>query len=208
MENRFDNIAKNWDKNQIHIQRTEAIAKALIKRCELNPRMKALEFGAGTGLLSFALKDYFSEITLMDSSVEMINTTKDKLIESGIKHLHPVFFDLEKNDYTEKTFDFIFSQMALHHVVDIEKILLKFHHLLNAGGQIAIADLYTEDGTFHDADFTGHYGFKPDNLATLMEEIGFHAIQHHPCFVINRMDENGSEKEFLIFLLTAKKETN
>jgi tRNA (cmo5U34)-methyltransferase len=205
MENRFDNIAKDWDKNQIHLQRTEAIAKELIKRCVLNPQMKAMEFGAGTGLLSFALKDYFSEITLMDSSVEMINTTKSKLAESKITHLHPVFFDLEKNDYKEKTFDCIFSQMALHHVNDIEKILLKFHHLLNADSQIAIADLYTEDGTFHDADFTGHFGFDPDNMVSLMEKTGFQKIELQPCFIIKRPDDSGTEKEFPVFLLIAKR---
>ena len=49
--------------------------------------------------------------------------------------------------------------MVLHHVTDIENIIRKFHNLLNPDGHLAIADLYTEDGSFHGKEFTGHKGF-------------------------------------------------
>ena len=39
-------------------------------------KMNALEFGCGTGLLSFALKNYFNEITLIDYSEVMIIVLK------------------------------------------------------------------------------------------------------------------------------------
>ena len=153
MENHFDNVAHDWDKNKIHIDRTEAIAKEMLKMLELNPNMKALEFGAGTALLSFALKDYFSEIVLMDNSIEMTKISTSKVIEGKINHIKPLFFDLEKNDYINTKFDIIYTQMALHHVEDVEVILNKFYNLLNPQGVIAIADLFKEDGTFHDYNF-------------------------------------------------------
>jgi len=70
MENFFDSAAQNWDKNQRTIKRTNDIAIELRKVIALKNGQTAMEFGAGTGLLSLALKDLFYEITLMDSSLD------------------------------------------------------------------------------------------------------------------------------------------
>lgn len=205
MDNHFDTVAKDWDKNQLHVIRTEAIAKALLSAIEITPEMTALEFGAGTGLLSFALKDHFAEITLMDSSPQMVCVMNEKLSTLNIKHLKPVFFDLGKDTYTEKTFNVIYSQMALHHVADVEKIISKFSTLLKPEGKLAIVDLYKEDGTFHDRDFTGHYGFTPEPLCETLKNLNFQHINYKECFAIEKTTEEGTTKRFPIFLLTAEK---
>ena len=205
MINHFDEAAKNWDKNQMHIQRTNAIANELLPLIDKIKITRALEFGAGTGLLSLLLKDKFADITLMDSSLEMISIAREKIANGGFCHLHPVFFDLEKENYTDKTFDFIFTQMSLHHIVNIAKMILKFHTLLNSDGILTIADLCKEDGSFHDANFTGHNGFDPDDLVKLMKKNGFREINYKSCFVIKKTVNNGTEKEFPLFLLNAKK---
>jgi predicted TPR repeat methyltransferase len=41
--------------------------------------MKVMEFGAGTGLLNFYLKDMFSEINLVDSSQGMLRMAEEEL---------------------------------------------------------------------------------------------------------------------------------
>jgi tRNA (cmo5U34)-methyltransferase len=205
MENYFDNAARDWDKNVMHIKRTGAIAGELIKEIESGKKLRALEFGAGTGLLSIALKDYFSEIILIDSSSEMVKTTKEKLVSSGISHLHPVLFDLESCDYTADTFDFIFSQMAMHHVGETEPMICKFHKLLNNGGKLAIADLYAEDGAFHDSGFTGHWGFDPEFLVEILSKNKFKDIKFSPCFVIEKITENKTVKKYPLFLMTGVK---
>jgi tRNA (cmo5U34)-methyltransferase len=203
--NHFDNIAREWDKNEMHQKRTEAIAEYLLQMIPANKKLNALEFGAGTGLLSIALKDHFTEITLMDSSAEMIYSTIEKLMQKGITHLKPIFFDLEKQAYTDKTFDVIFCQMVMHHVGNIAKMVLKFSKLLNPGGLLAIADLYTEDGTFHDIDFDGHFGFDPAALAEIMNLNGFCNVNCLQCFVIEKTKEDGNTKNYPVFLLTAEK---
>jgi len=205
MPNHFDEVARDWDKNQIHVKRTEAIAKFLLDMIEINNKMKALEFGAGTGLLSFALKDHFAEITLMDSSAEMIKTTAEKIKAAGATQMSPLFFDLEKDEYTAKTFDVIFSQMVMHHVGDIEKMIAKFSHLLNKNGKLVIADLYKEDGSFHEMDFHGHLGFDPEQLAEILKKKGFINVNYQQCFEIERPLEDGKIKKFPVFLMTAEK---
>ena len=204
MTNHFDTVAQEWDRNQLHLQRTEAIAQLLLQKIKLNTKMHGLEFGSGTGLLSFALQSYLADITLMDSSVEMTNTTITKVENAQLIHLHPIFFDLEQEDYKEATFDIIFSQMALHHVGDIDKIIGKFAALLPAGGHLAIADLYAEDGTFHDMEFHGHFGFNPDDLSLILQKHHFIHVSHSQCFVIEKNTSEGP-KSYPVFLLTAVK---
>lgn len=205
MKNHFDTAAPDWDKNQMHLKRTKAIAKCLSKMIDLQPDMFALEFGAGTGLLSFALKKNFSEITLMDSSEGMIEATSEKIRMSGETHLFPLLFDLEKNDFTEKKFDLIFSQMAMHHVKDIDSMMEKFYKMLYPQGKLAIADLYAEDGTFHDFAFDGHFGFNPLDLAAKATNKGFSLRSIRKCYTIVRELPEGDVKKFPIFLFVAEK---
>ena len=79
--NEFDIKAKDWDKNQMHIERAEAIALAMLNTISIEEQMTAIEYGAGTGLLSFNLKDRFSKIILMDSSREMVRMAQQKIAD-------------------------------------------------------------------------------------------------------------------------------
>jgi ubiquinone/menaquinone biosynthesis C-methylase UbiE len=201
----FDAKARDWDKNQRYIDRSEAVAKAMLQLIPIQDGMKALEYGSGTALLSFALKDKFSEITLMDNSREMTLVTEEKIAEQHVINMKLLFFDLEKEDYEER-FDIAYNQMVMHHVGDIDLMLAKFHALLNPGGYIAIADLYSEDGSFHGDGFTGHLGFDVENLANLLTQNGFSKVKHQKCYSISKTQENGEVIEYPIFLMVALKE--
>jgi ubiquinone/menaquinone biosynthesis C-methylase UbiE len=200
----FDAKARDWDKNQRYIDRSEAVAKAMLQTIPFKKQMKALEYGSGTALLSFALKDKFEEIVLMDNSQEMTAVTTEKIADQNIQNMKPLFFDLEHQDYSGR-FDTIYNQMVMHHVNDLDSVLSKFYSMLNPGGYLAIADLYAEDGSFHGEGFTGHLGFDVEKLAAKLTSIGFGNIKHQQCYSIEKTDENGSVSEFPIFLLTASK---
>ncbi|HEX7412386.1 MAG TPA: class I SAM-dependent methyltransferase [Bacteroidales bacterium] len=200
----FDNKARDWDKNLRNIERSEAIAKAILKTVPLHKNMKALEYGAGTALLSFILKDKFDDITLMDNSREMTQVAKEKIAGESVKNMKPLLFDLEKEDFNGK-FDIIYTQMVLHHVGDVDAIFNKFRELLNMGGYLAIADLYPEDGSFHGDGFDGHLGFDVEILANKLNRIGFKNIRHHECYILKKEDEDGNNTSYPIFLLTASR---
>ena len=201
----FDNKAAEWDKNPMHWDRSEAIVKEIRNRIPLNRNMTAMEYGAGTGIASFLLRDQLKEITLMDNSSEMVRIIKEKIGSSQVTNLKVVNYDLEHNEYSTEKFDLIFTQMVLHHVADIGAIIEKFSNLLNPGGYLAIADLYEEDGSFHGEGFTGHLGFDPENLAGILRQNQFLEISYKSCFIIDRKIAGTDGAKFDVFLLTAKR---
>jgi len=204
--NEFDIKAAEWDNNPMHWNRSEAVAKEIISLIPLNKGMSALEYGAGTGITSFLLRDYLKEITLMDNSSEMINVINAKIKTSEVKNLRTLNFNLETDEYKEGKFDLIFTQMVLHHVVDIENIISNFHLLLNPKGFLVIADLYEEDGSFHGDGFTGHNGFNVVELSDILRKNSFLNIKNRTCFVIDRKISETESKQFEVFIMTAQRD--
>jgi tRNA (cmo5U34)-methyltransferase len=201
----FDQKAKEWDKNQMHLERTKAVASQLIKMVPIKPDMKAMEFGAGTGLLSFYLKDRFSEITLIDSSREMLSMAEQKMESGDHSKIKTLFMNLEMDEYTGDPFDIIYNQMVMHHIKDIHGIFRKFYQMLSPGGMLAIADLYPEDGSFHDGAMDVHLGFDPEHLKEILLQQGFQECQFAPCFVIRKETTAQKIIEYPVFLMTASR---
>jgi ubiquinone/menaquinone biosynthesis C-methylase UbiE len=204
--NEFDTKAADWDKNLMHWDRSVSIVNEIKKLIPLNKEMKAMEYGAGTGIASFLMKDYLNSIVLMDNSAEMVKIMNKKITDSGVKNMTALNFDLEHNEYKDGTFNLIFTQMVLHHVSDIEIIIKRFFGLLNPGGYLAIADLTPEDGSFHDKGFIGHNGFDTDELSGTLQRFGFSGVKSKICFTIERKNSESETKRFEVFLMTAKKE--
>jgi tRNA (cmo5U34)-methyltransferase len=203
--NEFDIKAAEWDKNPMHWDRSEAIANEIKKLIPLNRDMTALEYGAGTGITSFLLKDLVKEITLMDNSTEMVRVMNSKIDASKVKNMVALNFDLEHHDYKGGKFDLIFTQMVLHHVIDIESIIKRFSNLLNQGGYLAIADLYEEDGSFHGEGFKGHNGFNIEDISAILRKNNFTSISNRTCFIIDRKISDTESKQFEVFLLIANR---
>jgi tRNA (cmo5U34)-methyltransferase len=201
----FDNKAAEWDMNPMHWDRSRAVAEEIKNLIPLNREMTALEYGAGTGITSFLLKDYLKEITLMDNSSEMVRVIDEKIRSAKVTNLQTLNFNLETDEYTHGKFDLIFTQMVLHHINDTNRIVRTFHQLLNAKGYLVIADLYEEDGSFHEGEFTGHRGFNIESLTDILRHNRFADISYRTCFVIDRQISETEAKQFDVFIMSGKR---
>ncbi|MBI9041479.1 class I SAM-dependent methyltransferase [Lutibacter sp.] len=203
----FNEKAKDWDKDVEKRNRAKLIANEIVAFIKPTKQMNALEFGCGTGLLSFALKDHFNQITLVDSSEGMINVLKEKIKNQQIKNFKPLLIDLIKNPSKIEKTDAIFTLMTLHHINNIEQISTIFHSLLNTNGYLCIADLDEEDGSFHpkEQNFDGHFGFNKNSLENILNQQGFEIVHYSIPYVIKKEDTG---KKYPIFLMIAKKITD
>jgi cyclopropane fatty-acyl-phospholipid synthase-like methyltransferase len=195
----FEHKSKSWDMSSMRVKNAKGIAELIVKNIKLNKAMKLMDFGAGTGLLSYFIAPFVSKITAVDNSPSMLLEFKNKCNEF-VCETEVIEKDLSKDTLDEK-FDGIISSMTIHHLEDIVALFKKFYNMLNDGGFIAIADLDTEDGSFH-SDGTGvfHHGFDREVLEAIAEEAGFKEIHFELASTINK-----PHATFTVFLMTAVK---
>ncbi len=200
----FDDKARTWDENPMHLERSLAIASKMEETIPLVKEMKALDYGAGTGILSFLLSEKLGHITMMDNSIEMVKVMEEKVVQRNANNLSPICFNLEKESSDQK-YDLIFNQMVLHHIKDVENIFKVFYSMLLPGGTLAIADLYTEDGSFHGEGVDVHLGFDPEKLKDQLLTAGFIAVNFEECYQVKRQVPGEYTRVYPVFLLTASK---
>ncbi len=203
-ENAFDSKAKEWDKEGRRRELADAIAAALAK-LQISDDMTAMEFGCGTGLVGLQIAPQLSSLIAFDSSPGMIAELEGKISAQNIKNIKPVQGDILTYNVEEK-FDFIFSSMTMHHVDEINPVLEKLHGLLKKDGLFAIADLDTEDGSFHNPGMEEkHHGFDRRIFKEKLEEIGFSSPDFTTPHVVKRETKEGTIKDFPVFLAVCRK---
>jgi len=195
----FAHKSKNWDMKSRRVTNARSIAELIVKNIELNKRMEIMDFGAGTGLLGFFIAPFVKKIVAVDNSPSMLKEFQNKCDEFQCE-TEVVEKDLSC-EILERKFDGIISSMTIHHLEDTLALFRKFYDMLHEGGFIAIADLDSEDGSFH-SDNTGvfHYGFNREVLRAIAEEAGFKDVKFDTASTINK-----PHKDFTVFLLTAWK---
>lgn len=202
MENKVDHFAhksKSWDMNSERVQNAKGIANLIVNNIKLDKSMELMDFGAGTGLLSYFIAPYVKKIVAVDNSPSMLlefeNKCDDFSCETEV---------LEKDlssETLDRKFDGIISSMTIHHLEDTRALLSKLYNMLGDEGFIAIADLDSEDGSFHD-DNTGvfHYGFDRHLLTKSAQEAGFKDVTFSLANIISK-----PHADFTVFLMTAVK---
>jgi ubiquinone/menaquinone biosynthesis C-methylase UbiE len=202
--NEFDQKAAQWDSKPIRVERAQAVADGIKAAVPLLPRMTALEYGCGTGLVSFALQPQLGHITMADSSIGMLTVLQEKIAAGNVQNMTPMQLDLITDPLPAEHYQLIYTLLTLHHIPDTDRILRAFHELLESAGYLCVADLDTEDGTFHEDEFHGHLGFDREKLAAQAKQAGFQSISFSTVFHMIK-DRNGVRQDFPIFLMVARK---
>lgn len=198
MQDHFEKKAQNWDSGNIRVNGAKVIADAITKRVELTKSMDILDFGVGTGLLGFEIAKLTKKVYGVDTSTAMLAKLEEK--NTSELYISPICQDIV-NTPLEQTFHGVVSSMTLHHVEDLEAFFTTIYENLHQDSFIAIADLESEDGTFH-SDNTGvyHFGFNADELCNIVKRCGFKDVVFENINTIKK-----PHKDFEVFLLTAKK---
>ncbi len=201
----FNVEAANWD-NERRITRSKTIADEILRSIRIEKHHTAMEFGCGTGLVSFNLHDRFKHITLVDTSSGMIDRLNQKILQSGALNMTARQLDINRDTTSLDKYDVIYTSMALHHILDIAATIGHLYDLLNPGGYLCIVELVEDDGSFHkqEKDFTGHNGFDPVKLEKVLARIGFSSVASHVFYNDYKLIEDAKVK-YCLFLMTGRK---
>ena len=199
MADLFEEKAKDWDMNEMVLGLSSAIGSAIKEQVELNETMQVMDFGAGTGLVTAQVAERVGKVTAIDVSQSML----DQLVAK--EHLELKVDAVCQNILElplDTRFDLIVSAMAMHHVEDTNALVRSFAEHLKPGARIALADLDSEDGTFHPDDAQGvyHAGFDRGEFQSILESNGFKDVNFVTAHTVNK-----EGKTYPIFLVTAAK---
>lgn len=202
MTDHFKDKAQNWDQRDTVKQLSHGISSALLKKIRFSASMSVMDFGAGTGLLSGHVAPHVDKIVAVDTSSAMLAQLEAKPELAGkVETVCQNILDQP----LDQTFDLIISAMALHHVADTALLFKRFAEHLKPGGKVALADLDSEDGSFHPPEAQGvfHTGFERQALAVLLSQNGFEDIGFELAHTVVKADRN-----YPVFLLTAQRAAN
>lgn len=199
----FDEKAAEWDTPERR-ERAHQLADTIRAHIPLTADMRAIDIGAGTGLLGLDLLADVGSVVLADPSEGMIEVARTKIEAEGVVDAAAIVFDFPSADPPAGApFDLAVSLLVLHHVEDTGATLRSIHRALAPGGWIGLIDLDEEDGSFHDPDQPGihHHGFDGDSLVEAATEAGFVDAQTR---IVHELEKEGGRR-YPLFLLTARK---
>lgn len=195
-EAHFAQAAEGFDHSPISKQLASLLDQVL-PLLQLDQKQHWLDFGAGTGVLTVPLAAHVGQVTALDTSASMLAKLSAKNIANITPLQHDIFCGLEQR------YAGVISSMALHHVADIPKLLSCLQQSLLENGQLALIDLYSEDGSFHGdnkAKGVQHLGFDPQQLLELAAAAGFKDLSYQQIFSIQH--KNG--RSYPLFLLLGR----
>lgn len=196
----FDERASDWDTPERR-ERADAVAEAIRTSVSLARTMRAIDLGAGTGLLGLSLAADVGEMVLAEPSEGMLEVVRAKLAAGGPPNVTAIRLDLVADPLPPDPFDLAVSLLVLHHIADTGAALAAVRRLLRPGGRIALADLDAEDGSFHSSDAEGihHQGFERAGLVETAMAAGFTDVEIRTASEIER-----DGRRYPLFLLLAR----
>jgi len=195
----FDQASATWDLADRRVALAHAVAQAIAARVPLAKTQSVLDFGCGTGLITLELGPLVGSITGADTSPGMLMTLTGKAKALGIP-LQTLKLDSTGTDDLGGPYDLIVSSMTLHHVADVPALFNQFARHLRPGGQVALADLDEEDGSFHETTMSiPHHGFPREQIQAWLGDAGFQDIHLETATVTLK-----EGKDYPVFLATAR----
>ena len=199
MKNSFDDAAAHWDDNPLHRERVEAVARAILDSVPLEPGMRGVEVGCGTGQLGFTLLPQLDHLSFTDNSPAMLERVAEKGREFPGK-VSTLKLDISRDELPEK-YALILALMTFHHMPGIEENVARMITHLLPGGYFCLADLVEDDGHFHrHGDHkTVYNGFNPAYIAELFTAGGLQVLASTIPY-----RNRDPERSFRIFLVTGQ----
>lgn len=202
----FNTEAATWDEQPRRVQLAQDLYDAICENAPLDPELRVLDFGCGTGLLTLLLAPLVKSVLGVDTSHGMLEVLEAKKEALGLDNVGVELLDVGEAPVIRGEYDRIVSTMTFHHVEHVEDLLQQFHDHLAPGGMLCVADLDTDGGRFHE-DPTGvfHQGFDRAWLKRAFADAGFEDVFDTTAAAIVKPGADGVEGTFSVFLMTGQR---
>jgi 2-polyprenyl-3-methyl-5-hydroxy-6-metoxy-1,4-benzoquinol methylase len=201
----FNEHAATWDNEPRRVKLANDVASAILKEVALSPEIDVLDFGCGTGLLTLRLQPAVRTITGADTSDAMLEILASKIQDRNLEDVRTMLLDHDV-DTLSGTYHLVVSNMTLHHVEDVPRLLTRLRAVLAPHGQIALTDLDPEGGRFHEShEGIHHFGFAPGVMRKWLIDAGFDDIRERTAATLVKKVVGGAEESFTVFLVVGRR---
>jgi ubiquinone/menaquinone biosynthesis C-methylase UbiE len=123
------------------VMREETFKRKLVHQANIQPKMKVLDLGCGTGTLTLMLKNAYPEarITGVDGDSEVLDIARDKSRGTDIQWDEGLVSSLP---YPDSVFDRVVTSLVVHHLVtdDKRRAFREIYRVLKPHGELHILD--------------------------------------------------------------------
>jgi len=185
---------ERWRKNVPGRRDYEQTRKSLLYHINNRQFENVLEIGCGVGTWTVLFRNYCKNMTLVDISKEMLQTTISRLRRLNFHDVCGVLCDFQASALNSKEkYDAIFSIRAIEYMVDKTSVLSNMYRLLDDNGFVLIVTKNPHRGlipflslitqkTFRQARLFAHR-IHYKNLAKLARKAGFTSVEVYPTIV-------------------------
>jgi ubiquinone/menaquinone biosynthesis C-methylase UbiE len=115
----------------------------IVSLARLEPDDRALDVGAGTGLLTLAAAPDVAHVTAVDISSAMCAHLEAQLVSRKISNVDVSVASATELPVADTSVDVVLSNYCLHHLRDAEKreALAEIRRVLRPGGRLVIGDM-------------------------------------------------------------------
>ncbi|MFI8685857.1 class I SAM-dependent methyltransferase [Rossellomorea sp. NPDC077527] len=176
--NVFEEMAKRYDTEE-RMELAQVVVNEVKKELQDSTSKTLIDYGSGTGLVSLALTDMVKSVLLVDSSEQMLEVAKAKIMQRGILNADVLYSDFTQGTPNMKA-DIVLMSLVLLHIPDTVQILQELSNILHDGGKLIIVDFDKNENISHPKV---HNGFVHEELKDQLSEAGFRATEirtfHH-----------------------------
>lgn len=123
------------------VMREETFKRKLVQQANIQPMMKALDLGCGTGTLTLMLKRAYpdAQITGLDGDSEVLEIARNKTRGVEIRWDEGLASSLP---YPDSTFDRVVTSLVIHHLVtdDKRRAFKEIFRVLKPHGELHVLD--------------------------------------------------------------------
>ncbi len=116
--------------------------EAILHFLPVQPEMKILDLGTGTGYLAFELARAYPqvEITGLDIVEKALESNRKRAKTEGLVNLHFVSYAGVELPFKDSSFDLVVTRYALHHFPVIEETFREISRVLKSDGKLFLSD--------------------------------------------------------------------
>lgn len=138
---RFKWLTPLYDPLLKWVMREETFKRKLTQQANIQPGMKVLDLGCGTGTLTLMLKNSYpdAEITGMDGDPQVLEIAHQKARGTNIQWDEGLASSLP---YPDSTFDRVVTSLVIHHLVtdDKSRAFREIYRVLKPNGELHVLD--------------------------------------------------------------------